>query len=125
GPSMRMSARGRNSLAALTVSTAPPCRMSAMSAPALAGGAAAGRGSQEIAEIAQPFADVVDHQAGGRREPAIARHQDADTALCQARLDQWYVHQFDAADLVEEADRREEAEAQPGPDPLAAEFALI
>ena len=81
-----------------------------------------GRRGQKIGERAQPLADVIDHQPGGRRQAAIARHQDADAALRQARLGQRHVHQLAAADLLDEADRREEADAQPRADHLAHEL---
>src|SRR5262245_59605381 len=121
-PSTRMSAEGRNWLAALTVSTAPPLRTIAMSGPAAALRPPRRRG-QEIGEGAQSLADVTDHQSGGRRQAAIARHQDADAALRQSRLGQRHVHQLTAADLLDEADRREEADAQPRADHLAHELA--
>src|SRR5205814_2887908 len=112
--STRMSAAARNSSAGLTVSTAPPLRTRATSAPlTLARRAPPRRGGQKVAEGAQPLADMVDHQPGGRRQPAVARHQDADAALRQPRFDQRHMHQFASADFVEEADRREESDAQP------------
>src|SRR5260370_24738632 len=122
-PSIRISAAGRKSFAALTVSTAPPLRIRATSTPvAFARRAPPRRRGQKIAEGAQAFADVVYHQAGRGREPAIAGHQGADAALRQARLDQRHVHQLAAADLVQKADRREKADAQSRLDHLAHEL---
>src|SRR5216684_1708413 len=123
---MRMSAAGQSSLAPLTVRTAPPPRTSAMSGPAprpraALGGATGWRG-QEIAEGTQPLADVVDHQPGRRRQSSIARHQDADAALRQARLGHLDVHQFASSDFLYEADRFEEPDVEPRLDHLAHEL---
>src|SRR5882757_2492045 len=121
--STRMSAAGRKSSVLFTVRTAPPLKTIAMSIPAArlrsAPAVAPGRCGQKIAEGAQALADVVDHEPGGRRATAIARHQDADAALRQARLGQRHMHQFAAADLLQEADRREEADAETRLDHLA------
>src|SRR5258707_11728671 len=124
--STRMSAAGRKSSVPFTVRTAPPLKTIAMSIPAArlrsAPAVAPGRCGQKIAEGAQALADVVDHQPGRRREAAIARHQDADAALRQARLGQRHVYQLAAADLLQEADGREEADAEARLDHLPHEL---
>src|SRR5258708_15517224 len=125
-PSTRMSAAGRKSLVPFTVRTAPPLKTIAMSAPAArfrdAPAVAPGRCGQKIAEGAQALANVADHQSSRRREATIAPHQDADAALRQPRLGQRPPHHLAAADLLQKADRREEADAEARLDHLAHEL---